>query len=222
MPSLALLVRFCAATMLVLLTAACEGPNWGRNTAGGITSRSDWTEIEPSQLTANLSEVLAGLPLKDARRRLIDKNQQQNMVTITARGWAMTYRMVSPRGNFSARDFSRLGSQEVFETWVREALPQAKEVQFLDVIPVTHPATATRGFAATIMVTNQQDQKYRCSVANAGYGGPRLSETRTDLFRVEDLKSTARFMLCTTNASAASLHQRMQRLAFLKLLGEPT
>ena len=136
------------------------------------------------------------------------------MVTITARGWAMTYRMVSPRGNFSARDFSRLGSKAVFETWVREALPQAKEVQFLDVIPATHPTTATRGFAATIMVTNQQDQKYRCSVANAGYGGPRLSETQTDLFRVEDLKSTARFMLCTTNASAAALHQRMQRLAF--------
>lgn len=208
------LARCPVLVFCTLLVTACEGPNWGRNTAGGITSRSDWTEIEPSQLTANLSEALSGLPLKDAKQRLINNSQQQDVVTITNRGWVMTYRMVSPRGNFSARDFERLGSREVFETWAREAFPQAKEIEFLDVIPVTHPTTAARGFAATMMVTNQQDQKYRCATANAGYGGPRLSESRTDLFRVEDLKSTARIVLCTTNASAASLHQRMQRLAF--------
>jgi hypothetical protein len=214
MRSESLMMRVAALALGAFLITACEGPNWGRNTAGGITSRGDWTEIEPSQLSGNLAEVLSGLPLKDAKRRLIDNSQQQDSVTITNRGWANTFRMVSPRGNFSARDFARLGSQEVFETWVREALPQAKEIEFLDVIPVTHPTIATRGFAATVVVTNQQNQKYRCATANAGYGGPRLSESRTDLFRVEDLKSTARIVLCTTDASAASLHQRMQRVAF--------
>jgi hypothetical protein len=214
MPSLALLARFCAATMLVLLTAACEGPNSGRNTAGGITSLGDWTEIEPSQLTANLSEVLAGLPLKDAKRRLIDNQQQQEMVTITDRGWATTYRMISSNRYFADRDFFLLGSRDAFESWVKERFPRARAVEFLEVIPVTHPHSATRGFAATILVTNEQDRKFRCSIANSGYGGPRFSETSTDIPRPADMNSTLRIMLCTTNASAASLHRRMQRVAF--------
>jgi len=214
MPSLVSLTRFCCAVMLVFLTAACEGPNWGRDTAGAVTSRDDWTLIETSQLTGNLAEVLSGLPLKDAKQRLINNTQQQDMVTITDRGWATSYRMVSPGYHVSARDFSRLGTREVFEAWVRESFPQAQEVEFVEVIPVTHPRTTTRGFAATVTVTNQQDRQYRCSMANTGYGGPRLSETSTDIFRVEDLKSTLRIRLCTTNASAASLHRRMQRVAF--------
>jgi hypothetical protein len=214
MRSRALLARVCAVVVLALLTTACEGPNWGRDTAGAITSRDDWTLIEPSQLTGNLAEVFAGLPLKDAKQRLVNNTQQQDMVTITDRGWATSYRMVSPGYHVSARDFSRLGTKDVFETWVRGRFPQAKDVEFVDVIPVTHPRTTTRGFAATVMVTNQQDRKFRCSLAYSGYGGPKLSESATDIFRVEELKSTLQVMLCTVGGTAASLNQRMQRVAF--------
>ncbi len=208
------MARVTALVFCAVLVAACEGPGWGRNTAGGITSHSDWTEIEPSQLTANLAEVLSGLPLRNARRRLINNTQQQDFVTITNRGWASTYRIASPRGNFSARDFSLLGSREAFEAWARERFPEAKGVEFLDVLPVTHPNTAARGFVTTVMVTNQQDRTYRCSLTNAGYGGSRLSEAATDIFRVEELKSTLQIRLCATDASSTSLHQRMQRIAF--------
>lgn len=214
MRSRALLARVCAVVVLALLTTACEGPNWGRDTAGAITSRDDWTLIEPSQLTGNLAEVFAGLPLKDAKQRLVNNTQQQDMVTITDRGWATSYRMVSPGYHVSARDFSRLGTKDVFKTWVRGRFPQAKDVEFVDVIPVTHPRTTTRGFAATVMVTNQQDRKFRCSLAYSGYGGPKLSESATDIFRVEELKSTLQVMLCTVGGTAASLNQRMQRVAF--------
>ncbi len=214
MRSWSFLARVTALVFCSVLVAACDGPNWGRNTAGGITSHSDWTEIEPSQLTANLSEVLAGLPLRDAKQRLINNAQQQDMVTITDRGWATTYRMISSNRYFSDRDFFLLGSRDAFETWVKERFPRAKAVEFLDVIPVTHPSSATRGFAATILVTNEQDRKFRCSIANSGYGGQRFSETSTDIPRPADMNSTLRIMLCTTNASAASLHRRMQRVAF--------
>lgn len=209
-----LMVRVTALVFCAVLVTACEGPNWGRNTAGGLTSLGDWTEIEPPQLTGNLNEVLSGLPLKDAKRRLIDNTQQQDMVTITDRGWATTYRMISSHRYFADRDFFLLGSRDAFETWVKERFARAKAVEFLDVIPVTHPSRATRGFAATILVTNEKDQKFRCSIANSGYGGQRFSETSTDIPRPADMNSTLRIMLCTTNASAVALHRRMQRVAF--------
>ena len=95
-----------------------------------------------------------------------------------------------------------------------ESVLKAKQVEFADVIPVTHPITATRGYVATVMVTDQQDRKFRCAMAYAGYGGPRLSVSSTDIFRMEELKSTLQIMLCTTNASTAWLHQRMQRVMF--------
>ena len=214
MRSWSLMARCTALALGAFLITACEGPNWGRNTAGGITSLGDWAEIEPSELTANLSQVLSGLPLKDAKRRVIDNSQQQDMVTITDRGWATSYRMISSNRYFSDRDFFLLGSRDAFEAWVRGRFPQARAIEFLDVIPVTHPQTATRGFAATILVTNEQDRKFRCSIANSGYGGQRFSETSTDIPRPADMNSTLRIMLCTTIASAASLHRRMQRVAF--------
>ncbi|MFN7308171.1 MAG: hypothetical protein ACK5TQ_16585 [Acetobacteraceae bacterium] len=152
--------------------------------------------------------------MKDAKRRIIDNSQQQDIVTITDRGWATSYRMISSNRYFSDRDFFLLGSRDAFEAWVGGRFPQARAVEFLDVIPVTHPQTATRGFAATILVTNQQDRKSRCSIANSGYGGPRFSETSSDIARPTDMNSSVRILLCTTNASATLLHQRMQRLMF--------
>lgn len=214
MPSLALLGRFCAALILVVLTAACEGPNWGKDTAGGTIRYDEWTPIEPSQLTANLAEVLSGLPLKDPKRTLRNNSVQHDVVTITDRGWANAQRIIVPNSYFDIQSFSRLGSRERFETWARERFPQAKDVEFLDVIPVTHPRTTTRGFAATVVVTNQQDRKFRCSLAHSGYGGAKLSESSSDIYRLEELKSILQIRLCATNASAASLNQRMQRVAF--------
>ena len=210
----ALLARFCAAVMLVLLTAACEGPNWGKDNAGGTIRFDDWTPIEVSQLTANLPEVLSGLPLKDAKRTLRNNSVQHDVVTITDRGWANAQRMIAPYSYFGEHAFSQLGSREGFEQWVRQRFPQAKEIEFLDVLPVTHPRTAVRGHVATIIGTNQQDQKFRCAMAHAGYGGPRLSETSTDIFRIQEFKSTLQIRLCATRASATWLQDRMQRVAF--------
>jgi len=97
---------------------------------------------------------------------------------------------------------------------VKARFPRAKEVEILEVIPVTHPRTAVRGFAATMTGTNQQDQKFRCSVGYAGYGEARLSPTSTDIFRLEELKSILKIMLCTVGGTATSLNQRMQRVLF--------
>jgi hypothetical protein len=214
MPSLALLARCCGALMLVFLATACEGPNWQRDNAGGSIRVDDRTPIDPSQLTANLAEVLAGLPLKDAKRALRDNAVQHDNVIITDRGFANAQRVIAPYSYFGEHVFSQLRSRDSFDAWVRGRLPQAKLVEFADVIPVIHPTTATRGYVATVMVTDQQDRKFRCAMAYAGYGGPRLSASSTDIFRMEELKSTLQIMLCTTNASAAWLHQRMQRVMF--------
>ncbi|MCA3382720.1 MAG: hypothetical protein ING08_21055 [Roseomonas sp.] len=193
---------------------ACEGPNWGQDTSGGTFRRDDWVTIEPSQLTGNLAEVFAGMPLKDAKRAIRNNSVQDDRVTITDRGWANAERIIAARSYFDVQAFSRLKSREYFESWVRGRFPQAKEVEFVDVIPVTHPRTTTRGYAATVMVTNQQDQKFRCALAYSGYGGPKLSETSTDIFRLEDLKSILQIRFCTVGGTAASLNQRMQRVAF--------
>jgi hypothetical protein len=214
MRSMALLTRVCAVVVLALLTTACEGPNWGKDNAGGTIRVDDWTPIEISQLTANLPEVLSDLPLKDAKRTLRNNSVQHDVVTITDRSWANAQRMIAPYSYFGEHAFSQLGSRGGFEAWVRGRFPQAKEIEFLDVIPVTHPRTAVRGHVATIIGTNQQDQKFRCAVAHAGYGGPRLSETSTDIFRIEEFKSTLQIRLCATRASATWLHDRMQRVAF--------
>ncbi len=214
MRSWSAMARFTALVFCAVLVAACEGPSWVKDSAGGTIRFDDWTPIETSQLTANLPEVLSGLPLKDAKRTLRNNSVQHDVVTITDRGWANAQRMIAPRSYFGEQVFSQLGSRDGFESWVRRRFPQAKEVEILEVIPVTHPRTAVRGFAATIIGTNQQDQKFRCSVAHAGYGGPRLSETSTDIFRLEELKSTLQIVLCATRASATLLNDRMQRVAF--------
>ncbi|MCA3364816.1 MAG: hypothetical protein INF79_04280 [Roseomonas sp.] len=197
-----------------LLVTACEGSNWGKDNAGALTQRDDWTPIEPSQLTGNLPEVLAGLPLRDAKRTLRNNSVQHDNVTITGRGWATAQRIVAPNSYFAEHSFTGLNSRQYFENWVRGRFPQAKEVEFLDVIRVTHPSTATRGFVATVTVTNSEDRKSRCSLAYAGYGGPRLSETSTDIFRMEELKSILQIRLCQSGATAAALNERLQRVAF--------
>jgi len=203
----------CIAIMASSL-AACEGPNWQRDNAGGLYRVDDYTPIDPTQLTANLPEVLAGLPLKDAKRALRDSAVQHDNVIITDRGFANAQRVVAPYSYFGEHVFSQLRSRESFDAWVRGRLPQAKQIELADVIPVTHPSITTRGFVSTVMVTDQQDRKFRCAMTFAGYGGPRLSANVTDIFRLEELKSTLQIMLCTTNASAGWLHQRMQRVAF--------
>ncbi len=214
MRSESLMVRVAALVFCAVLVTACEGPNWGKDSAGGTIRFDDWTPIEISQLTANLPEVLSGLPLKDAKRALRNNSVQHDVVTITDRGWANAQRMIAPYSYFGEHSFRDLGSREAFETWVRRRFPQAKEIEFVEVIPVTHPRTSVRGFAATITGTNAQDQTFRCAVAYAGYGGPRLSETATDIFRIEEFKSTLQILLCTTRASATWLNGRMQRVAF--------
>lgn len=214
MRSWSLLARCTALALSAFLVTACEGPNWGKDITGGTIRFDDWTPIEISQLTANLPEVLSGLPLKDAKRTLRNNSVQHDVVTITDRGWANAQRMIAPYSYFGEQSFSQLRSREAFETWVKARFPRAKEVEILEVIPVTHPRTAVRGFAATMVGTNQQDQKFRCSVAHAGYGGPRLSETSTDIFRIEEFKSTLQIVLCATRASATLLNDRMQRVAF--------
>ena len=208
-----LILMVGVAIMAGALTA-CEGPNWHRDNAGGSIRVYDWSPIDPSQLTANLAEALAGLPLKDAKRVLRDNAVQHDNVIIMDRGFANAQRVIAPYSYFGEHVFSQLRSRDSFDAWVRGRLPQAKQVEFADVIPVTHPITATRGYVATVMVTDQQDRKFRCAMAYAGYGGPRLSVSSTDIFRMEELKSTLQIMLCTTNASAAWLHQRMQRVMF--------
>ena len=214
MRSLALLARCVALACFTLLASACEGPNWGKDTSGGTFSRDDWTPIEPSQLAGNLAEVFAGMPLTDAKRAIRNNKVQDDRVTITDRGWASAERIIAPNSYFAVQGFSRLGSIERFETWVRERFPQAKDVELVDVIPVTHPNTTTRGYATTVMVTNQQDRKFRCALAYVGYGGPKLSATSTDIFRLEELKSILQIRFCTVGGTATSLNQRMQRVAF--------
>ena len=194
--------------------AACEGPNWHRDNAGGSVRIDDWTPIEMSQLSGNLPAVLAGLPLKDAKRALRDNAVQHENVIITERGFANTQRIIAPNSYFGEQLFSQLRSRDWFEAWARARLPQAKQIELADVIPVTHPTITTRGFVATVMVTDQQDRKFRCAMTYTGYGGPRLSASSTDIFRLEELKSTLQIMLCTTNASAGWLHERMQRVMF--------
>lgn len=208
------MAQVAALVFCGFLVSACEGPNWGKDTSGGTFRRDDWVPIEPSQLTGNLAEVFAGMPLKDAKRAIRNNSVQDDRVTISDRGWATAERIIAANSYFDAQPFSRLGSREHFETWVRARFPQAKEVEFVDVIPVTHPRTTTRGYAATVMVTNQQDRKFRCALAYSGYGGPKLSETSTDIFRLEELKSILQIRFCTVGGTAASLNQRMQRVAF--------
>ena len=214
MRSLALLARCVALACFTLLASACEGPNWQQDNAGGTIRLDDWTPIETSQLGGNLAQVFSGLPLKDAKRTMRNNAVVHDVVTITDRGWANAQRMIAPYSYFGEQAFSQLRSREAFETWVRGRFPQAKEVEFIDIIPVTHPTIATRGFAGTVMVTNQQDRKFRCALAHAGYGGPKLSETSTDIFRIEEFKSTLQIRFCTVGGTAASLNRRMQRVLF--------
>ena len=209
-----LLIRLLGVAVMASFIAACEGPNWQKDSAGGSIRLDDWTPIETSQLAGNLAAVFSGLPLTDAKRALRDNAVEHDVVTITDRGWANAQRSIAPYGHFGEHTFSQLRSREAFEAWVRGRFPQAKDIEFVDVIPVTHPTLATRGFAGTVMVTNQQDRKFRCALAHAGYGGPRLSATSTDIFRIEEFKSTLQIRFCTVGGTATSLNQRMQRVAF--------
>lgn len=211
---LSLIARVTALVFCGVLVTACEGPNWHRDNTGGSVRIDDWTPIEVSQLSGNLPAVLAGLPLKDAKRALRDNAVQHDNVIITERGFASTQGIIAPNSYFGEQLFSQLRSRDAFDAWARARLPQAKQIELADVIPVTHPTITTRGFVATVMVTDQQDRKFRCAMTYTGYGGPRLSASSTDIFRLEDLKSTLQIMLCTTNASAGWLHQRMQRVLF--------
>jgi len=214
MRSLSSIARITALVFCGVLVTACEGQNWHRDNAGGSVRIDDWTPIEMSQLSGNLPAVLADLPLKDAKRALRDNAVQHENVIITGRGFANTQRIIAPNSYFGEQLFSQLRSRDSFEAWARARLPQAKQIELADVIPVTHPTITTRGFVATVMVTDQQDRRFRCAMTYTGYGGPRLSASSTDIFRLEELKSTLQIMLCTTNASAGWLHERMQRVSF--------
>ena len=208
------MARVTVLVFSAVLVTACEGPGWQKDTAGGSIRLDDWTPIETAQLGGNLAVVFSDMPLRDAKRTMRDNAVVHDVVVITDRGWANAQRMIAPYSYFGEHAFSQLRSREAFETWVRGRFPQAKEVEFIDIIPVTHPTIATRGFAGTVMVTNQQDRKFRCALAHAGYGGPKLSETSTDIFRIEEFKSTLQIRFCTVGGTAASLNRRMQRVLF--------
>ncbi|MBM3589506.1 MAG: hypothetical protein FJX33_17325 [Alphaproteobacteria bacterium] len=199
---------------LVAQVTACEGPNCGKDTSGGTFRRDDWIPIEPSQLTGNLAEVFSGMPLTDAKRAIRNNSVYDDRVTITDRGWAAAEYIIAPCAYFDIQPFNQLGSREQFETWTHERFPQAKDVEFLDVIPVTYPHTTTRGYATIVVVTNQQDRKFRCALSYVGYGGPKHSPTSTDIFRLEELKSTLQIGFCTVGGTTTSLNQRIQRVAF--------
>ena len=214
MKNVSRLVWMLGIALVAGLLAACEGPNWQKDNAGGSIRLDDWTPIETAQLGGNLAVVFSDMPLRDAKRTMRDNAVVHDVVVITDRGWANAQRMIAPYSYFGEQAFSALRSREAFQTWVRGRFPQAKEVEFIDIIPVTHPTIATRGFAGTVMVTNQQDRKFRCALAHAGYGGPKLSETSTDIFRIEEFKSTLQIRFCTVGGTATSLNQRMQRVLF--------
>jgi hypothetical protein len=205
----------CILALAAFLTA-CEGQRTGQNIAGTTVVRDAWTPMETSQLAGNLTGVLSGLPLKDAKFALENNGVIRNeQVTITDRGIAYSQVLgASRRGGLGTVTYSALGSRESFDEHVRSQFPQAKNVEIVEVIPVTHPSRATRGHVATVMVTNQQDRRYRCAVSRSGYGGPRLSETATDVFNQGELRSYLRIRLCESSATAASLNQRLQAAAF--------
>lgn len=216
MKSSNLIARSLCILALAGLVAACEGQRTTQDMAGTTTTIDDWTPMEVSQLRGNLAEVFSGLPLRNARYSLRNNGQvRHEQVTITDRGVAGTQVMdASRRGGMGSFTFEALGSRERFEEWVRGQFPQAKNVQITEVIPVTNPRQATRGHVATVMVTNQQDRSYRCALSRSGYGGPRLSETSTDLFNQGELRSYMTVRLCAASATAASLNQRLQAVAF--------
>lgn len=208
-------MRCVAVAFLGLVVSGCEGPGIRKDNSGQTNQFTEWAPIEPAQLAGNLAEALSGLPLKDAQRSLRNNGTViHDRVTITGLGWALVQRINTRDGYFGIQSFNTLGSRSEFETWVKGRFPQAKDVELVDVIPVTHPNTTTRGYAATVMVTNQQDRKSRCALAYVGYGGPKLSAASTDIFRLEDLKSILQIRFCTVGGTAASLNQRMQRVAF--------
>jgi len=211
-----LIARGLCLLALAAFVTACEGQRTAQDTAGTTIVLEDWTPMEVSQLRGNLAEVLSGLPLKDAGFSLRNNGQvRHERVTITDRGVAGSQvRDASRRGGMGTFIFEALGSREKFEEWVRTQFPQAKNVQIIEVIPVTNPRQATRGHVATVMVTNQQDRSYRCALSRSGYGGARLSETSTDLFNQGELRSYLTVRLCAASATAASLNERLQRVAF--------
>ena len=99
--------------------AACEGPNWQKDNAGGSVRIDDWTPIEVSQLSGNLPAVLAGLPLKDAKRALRDNAVHHDNVIITERGFASTQGIIAPNSYFGEQLFSQLRSRDAFDAWAR-------------------------------------------------------------------------------------------------------
>ncbi len=216
MKSSVFVLRGVCLLALATFVTACEGQRTGTNLAGTTVVRDAWTPMETSQLAGNLTAILSGLPLKDAKFALENNGVIRNeQVTITDRGIAYSQVLGgSRRGGLGNATYSALGSRESFEEHVRRQFPQAKNVEIVEVIPVTHPSRATRGHVATVMVTNQQDRRYRCAVSRSGYGGPRLSETTTDVFNQSELRSYLRIRLCESSATAASLNQRLQAAAF--------
>jgi hypothetical protein len=216
MKSSVFVLRGLCILALAAFMTACEGQRTAQDISGTTIVLEDWTPMEVSQLRGNLTEVFAGLPLKDAKYSLRNNGQvRHEQVTITDRGVAISQvRDASRRGGMGNATFEALGSRQSFEEWTRAQFPQAKSVQITEVIPVTNPRQATRGHVATVMVTNQQDRSYRCALSRSGYGGPRLSETSTDLFNQGELRSYLTVRLCAASATAASLNERLQRVAF--------
>jgi hypothetical protein len=80
-------MRYVAVAVFAFLVSACEGPGFRKDVSGQINQFSDWAPIEPAQLAGNLTEVLSGLPLKDAQRSLRNNGRViHDRVTITDRG----------------------------------------------------------------------------------------------------------------------------------------
>ena len=89
MKSLVFVLRGVCILALATFVTACEGQRTAQDISGTTIVLENWTPMEMSQLRGNLTEVFAGLPLKDAKYSLRNNGQVRNeQVTITDRGVA--------------------------------------------------------------------------------------------------------------------------------------
>jgi hypothetical protein len=216
MKSSVFVLRSLCILALAAFVTACEGQRTAQVAGGGTIVLDEWVAMETSELAGNLARVFSDLPLREAKYSLRNNGTvRHEQVSIADRGIARSQVIANfRRSGFDTLTYTSLGSREKFEEYVRSQFPQAKNIEIIEVIPVTNPRLATRGHVGTVVVTNQQDRRSRCSVSRSGYGGTRLSETSTDVFRQSEIRSVLTVRLCESNASAASLNQRLQQVAF--------
>lgn len=117
MKSSVFVLRSLCILALATFVTACEGQRTAQDISGTTIMLEDWTPMEVSQLRGNLTEVFAGLPLKDAKYSLRNNGQvRHEQVTLTDRGVAVSQvRDASRRGGMGNATFEALGSRQSFE-----------------------------------------------------------------------------------------------------------